>query len=155
MRVEMHQPETAAHTARQRTQQRQGDAVLAAQGNQMAKSRHLLLDQLQARGYVAERKLEIADVGEIHRRWLDPEFRMGAIGQHPAGTPDGVRTVARAGTVGGADIQRYAGDDKLGGWVAARNAKKAGSGGEGGDQRHRLRPYQGDDDLRQDQDDDQ
>ena len=129
--------------------------MLAAQRNQMAKSRRLLLDQLQARRDVAEGELEIADVGDVQRRRLDPEFRMGAIGQHAAGAPDRVRTVARAGTVGGADVQRDAGDDKLGGRIAARDAKKAGSGGEGGDQRHRLRPYQGDDDLRQDQDDDQ
>ena len=153
--VEMHQREAAADPARQRTQQRQGDAVLAAQGNQMAKPRHLLLDQLQAGRYVAEGKPEIADVGDVQRRGFNPEFRMRAIGQHPAGSPDRVRAVARAGTVGGADVQRHASDDKLRARIAASDPKKPGSRGEGGNQRHRLRPYQGDDDLRQDQDDDQ
>ncbi len=134
MRIEMHQPETAAHTARQSTQQRQGDAVLAAQGNHMAKPRHLLLDRLQAGGYVAEGKPQIADVGDIHRRGLDPEFRMRAIGQHPAGAPDGMRTIARAGTVGGADVERHAGDNELRARIAACDAQKAGSGGESGNQ---------------------
>ena len=56
---------------------------------------------------------EIADIGEVQRRRIDPELRMRAIGQHAAGAPDRVRSVARAGAVGGADIERHAGDDEI------------------------------------------
>ena len=105
---------------RQSAQQRQGDAVLAAQREQMLDARGLLLDQAQAGRDVAEGDCEIADVGEVECRRLDPELRMVAIGQHAAGAADRLRPVTRAGAVGGADIQRDAGDDVVGITIRAR-----------------------------------
>ena len=78
------------------------------------KSRRLLFDQPQACRKVAERKVEVADIGEVEPRRIDPELRMLAVDQHAAGTADGLRAVARAGPVGGADVERDAGDNELG-----------------------------------------
>jgi hypothetical protein len=123
--VEMHQGETVAHAASQGAQQRQRDAMLAAQRQQVAEARCLLLDQVQARGDVAQCELEIANIGEVQLRRLDPEFRMVAVGQHAAGAPNGVRPIARSGAIGCADIQRDAGNHKVCITIGAGDAEKA------------------------------
>ena len=132
MRVEMHQRERAAEPRRQRAQQRQGDAMLAAQRQQMLDARRLLLDALQAGRDVAERDGEIADVGKVERCRLDPELRMVAVGQHAAGAADRLRPVARAGAVGRADVQRNAGDDIVGVAIGAGDGQEVRRCGEGG-----------------------
>ncbi len=73
MRVEMHQGERPAEPLRQGTQQRQGDAVLSPQREQVLDAGRLLLDALQAGRDVAEGGRKIADVGEVECCGLDPE----------------------------------------------------------------------------------
>ena len=63
---------------------------------------------------VVEREGEVTDVGQAHASRLDPMLGVIAIRQHPAGAADRRRTVACAGSVGGADIHRDAGNDKIG-----------------------------------------
>ena len=105
---------------RQRAQQRQRNAMLAAQGDQMAHRFGLRLDRRQAALDIAQRESEIADVGQAHARRFDPMLRMVAIRQHPAGAADRRRTFACAGAVGGADIHRNAGDHIIGVPIGAR-----------------------------------
>ncbi len=104
MRIEMDQRERAV-PAGGGTQQRQRDGVVATQGEQMRVSRRLALDQTEAAGEVAERDLEIAAI-RGDRRGVPPGVRVRAVDQHAARLTDRRWTAARAGTIGGAEIER-------------------------------------------------
>ena len=63
MGVEMNEPERAMPRPK-RPQKGQGDAVIAAKGHEMVVAPRLLFDQLVALRQIAERDLEISDVGD-------------------------------------------------------------------------------------------
>ena len=112
-------------------QQRQRHPVLAPQREQVLDARRLLFDVLQTCGYVAECNLKVPDIGHIQSRGLDPEFRMFPVGQHAAGAADGVRTIARASAIGGANVKRHPGHNEVSPGVIAGDAEEAGRRGEG------------------------
>jgi hypothetical protein len=56
---------------------------------------------------------------------------MSAIGQHARRGTDGARPIARAGAIGGADIQRHAGHAKASASVMGASAKEGMRRGEG------------------------
>ena len=135
MRVEVNERDRAV-PLRECAQQRQRDAVIAAERDEMRDTGRLLLDQRQALGDIAERNGEIANIGERQRRRIDPMHRMIAIDQHAACLSDRRRTEARAGAIGGAEIEGNAGDADRRGRIVARDAEKARRNGEGGDAGH-------------------
>ena len=110
--------------------------MLAAKHDQMAMAGRLLLDQSEAAGDVAEGNGEIADIGERQGCRVAPGARMVAIDQHAAGMADGVRPETGAAAIGGADIQRNAGDVQAGLGGGARDAHEAMRCGEGWDAGH-------------------
>ena len=120
----------------QRAQQRQGDAVVAAQRDQVREPGGGFLDQRQAGRNVPQREAEIADVGERQRRRIDPVVGMRAVHQHPAGGADGRRTEPGAAAVGGAEIERNPGDADRRVALAARDAEERRRDGVGGRRRH-------------------
>ena len=73
---------------------------------------------------------EVADVREVEFGRIDPERGMGAIDQHAAGAADRRRTVARAGSIGGADIERHARDGERRTTIRARHTQEAWRGRE-------------------------
>ncbi len=114
MGVEMHEAERPAHPLRQRSQQRQGHAVIAAEGHQVVDPGGLTLDAGEALPDVAQRHGEIAEIGEIALGRLLPALGVGAVHQHGAGATDRRRTEAGARPVGGADIEGNARDGDAG-----------------------------------------
>ena len=73
MGIEMHEREAGCRAGRQRAQQRQGDAVLAAQAEQMRQPRGLRLRCAQAEAGMSPRAIaKVADIGERQRRRIDP-----------------------------------------------------------------------------------
>ncbi len=58
--------------------------MVAAERDQMLVIRGLLLDQREAFANVAERDVEIADIGNRQRGGIDPPMRMIAVDQHAA-----------------------------------------------------------------------
>ena len=135
MGVEVNEREHAA-PFRQRAQQRQRDPVVAAERDQMLDRARLFLDPLEAAEEIAERDLEVADVGERESGRIDPVLRMRAVGQHPACLPDRRGSKARAAAVGGAEVERYAGDADRRGAIGARDAEKGRRNRIGGGDRH-------------------
>ena len=131
MRIHVQQPERPADLPRQGAQQRQGDAVLAAECDQVPARGGLAFDQGEAGGEVAERDLELAEIGDVHLPRIDPVQRVAAIDQHAAGAPDGGWPVAAAGAVGGAEVERHAGDAEGRTPVLPRDAEEARRRGEG------------------------
>ena len=83
--------------------------MVAPERHQVGYSRGGLLDEREARGDVAERDREVADVGERQGRRIDPVEGMGAVDQHPARLADRRRAEPGAAAVRGADIERNAG----------------------------------------------
>ena len=125
MRVELHQADRPAEPPCERAQQRQGDAMLAAETDQMTDACRLLFDARQAGLDIAERDRELANVGNIHRGRVDPASRMLAVHQHPAGGAYGARSGPGAGAVGSAEIERHAGNAEPSIPVGAGDAHKA------------------------------
>src|SRR5262249_26625088 len=105
-------------------QQRQGNAVVAAERNQVPDLLRLCLDQGHAGRNVAESGGEIADIGELNRGGVNPVQRMGAVHQHAAGDPDGRRPEPGAASVGGADVEWNPGDAVARRGIAAAGAEK-------------------------------
>ena len=136
MRIHLQHPDRAAEPPGERPQQRQGDAVLAAERDEMGAGRRLPLDQRQAGGQVAERDLELAQIGDVEVARVDPVLRVDAVHQHAAGAADGRRPVAGAGPVGGADVERHADDADGRPPILARDAEEARRRGEGRDGGH-------------------
>ncbi len=131
MRVDVHQRERTSALFGGGPQQRQCDGVIAAQRDEVCDRRGLFLDERQALRDVAERNPEIADVGHRKRGGVDPALRVIAVHQHAARLPDRSRPETRAAAVGGAQIERDAGnaERRVGG--AARDREKAWLQGEG------------------------
>ena len=129
--IEMNERERA-FSPRQRAQQGKRDAVLSAERDEVLDGCGLLLDHLQARRNIAERDAKIADIRQHQFRSVDPRGRMRPVDQHPARMANGLWSEARAAAVGGADIERNAGDRDRRIAVAAPDAEKAGRNGEGG-----------------------
>ncbi len=127
----MHQRQFAGF-AMQGAQQRQGNAMFAAERNQVGKPGGLLFDQCQAAAYVAQSDVEIADIGQWQLGRIHPRGGVRAIHQHAAGMANGMRTEAAAGAIGGADIERNAGDDDRRRPIVPRCAEKARWRREGG-----------------------
>ena len=92
--------------------------------DQMRDVAGLLLDELHAGGDIAERGRKVPDIGERQVRRIDPMLRMCAVHQHPACGPDRRGTRAGAAAVGGADIERNAGDANRGAGIMAAGAEK-------------------------------
>ncbi len=136
MGVEVDEGGGTAAPLRQRAQQRQGDAVVASERHQIGESRSGLLDQRQARGDVAERHGEVADIGQRQGRRVDPVERVGAVDQHPARLADGRRAEPGAAAVRGAEVERNAGDADCRLAVAARDAEEGRRNGVGRGHRH-------------------
>ena len=110
MSVEMNHCRRAA-PLRKRAKKRQRDAVVAAERNQMLDPAGLLLDRRQTFSDVAERDREVADIRKTRRSLsIDPVQRMLAVHQHPACLSYRRRSEPRSGPVGGAEVERNAGD---------------------------------------------
>ena len=105
-------------------QQRQGNAVVAAERNEVLDLVRLSLDQRHAGRNVAESGGEIADVGDFNRGGINPILRMGAIHQHAACRPDGRWPEPGAAAIGGADVERNPGNTVAGCGIAAAGAEK-------------------------------
>ncbi len=120
----------------QRPQQRQRDAVIAAERDQVRDRTGLLLDPRQAAEEIAERDGEIADVGHRQGGGIDPVLRMRPIGQHSARLPDRRRPEAGAAAIGGAEIERNAGDADRRVAVVARDPEEARRDRVGGRDHH-------------------
>jgi len=125
MRVEMHKRQRSRFLVK-RTQQRQCNAVFAAQRDQMVQPGRLLLDQRQAFGNITERNGKIADIGKRPFGRLDPGNGVRAIHEHAARMANGMRPEPRPGAVRGADIERNAGDCDRRCLVVPRYAQEAG-----------------------------
>ena len=130
MGVEMDERHRAV-PPRHRAQQRQRDPVIAAQRDEMREAVRGLLDPREARRDVAQREIEIADVGERQGGGIDPMDGMRAVDQHAARLPDRRRPEPRAAPVGGADIEGNAGDRDRRGAVAALDAEECRRDGVG------------------------
>ena len=122
----MHQRDGMPKPPRQRPQDRQRDAVLAAQRDKVADPAGLGFNRRQAARNVAKRQREVATIRHAKVGGRDPMLRVLAVRQHPAGTPYRRRTVARAGAVGGADVHRDARDNIIGFSVGAATPRNVG-----------------------------
>ena len=124
MRVEMHERERPG-ARRQRAQQGQGDGVVAAERDEVAKWLRLLLDRRRACPGCRR-----ARCGNRRYRRCPPRRRRAgdrvvAVDQHAAGLADRRRAEARARPVRGAEIIGNAGDADRRGGIAALDAEKA------------------------------
>ena len=109
MRIEMDQRRRAALLG-ERAEQRKGDAVLAAERDQMIHARCLLLNQREAFRNVAQRDCEVTDVGHRQRGRVDPPMGVVAVDQHAARLSNCGGAETRSAPIGDADIQRDSGD---------------------------------------------
>ena len=109
---------------RQRAQERQRDAVIAAQGDEMLDLTRLLLDQRHAADKVAKRDREVADVGQRQLCCIDAVLRMLAIHQHAARLPDRPRPEPGAAPIGRAEVERNSGNADRRGGIAASGAEE-------------------------------
>ena len=116
----------------ERAQQRQGDAVVATQCDEVRNAGGGFLDQRQAGRDVPQRDGEITDVGERQRRRIDPVVGIRAVHQHPAGRADRRRAEPGAAAVRGADIERNTGDADRRVAIPARDAEERRRDGVGG-----------------------
>ena len=123
VRIEVNQ-RGRAPPFRQRAQQRKGDAVIAAQGDEVFDLARLFLDQREAGHKVSERDGKVADVGHWQLRCIDPVLRMLAVHQHPAGLPNGARPKTCAAPVGRPEVERNSGNADRSGAIAATDAEK-------------------------------
>ena len=130
MGVEMDERHRTA-PPRHRAQQRQRDRRDRRRARRDARGPRRLLDPREARRDVAEREIEVADVGERQGRGIDPMDGMRAVDEHAARLPDRRRPEPRAAPVGGADIERNAGDRDRRGAVAALDAEECRRNGIG------------------------
>jgi hypothetical protein len=94
------------------------------EGEQMGKACSLFLDHGEAFLDVAKCNVEFAKIGKIKGGWISTADRMSAIGQHTRRGTDRARPIARAGAVGGADIQRHTGHAKASASVMGASAQK-------------------------------
>ncbi len=123
----------------QRAQQRQRDGVIAAERDQVLDARRRALDQLKAADKIAQRQREIADVGDRQLCRIDPMQGMRAVHQHPARVANGARPEAGAAAVGGAEVERNAGNADRRRAIAAPDAEKCRRDRIGGDAGRCLR----------------
>ncbi len=120
----------------QGAQQGQGDAVVAAQRHQMLEPERGFLDPRQAGRDVPQGDREVTDVGERQSRRIDPVDGMRAVHQHPARLPDRRRAEPGAAAVGGAEIERNAGDADRGVAIPSFDAEEGRRDGVGRRCRH-------------------
>ncbi len=120
----------------QRAQQRQRDAVLAAERHQVPDRTRLFLDAREARRDVAQRDRKIADIRDRQGRGVDPVSGMIAVDQHAARVPDRAGPEARAAAIGGADVERDPGDADLSRGVATADPEERRRDGKGGRPAH-------------------
>ena len=135
VRIEVDQRRRAL-SFRQRSQQGQGHAVIAAQRDEVCDLTGLLLDALQAAGDVSQRDDEVADVGQMPGGWIDPMQRMLAVDQHPARLSNCRWSESRSRPVGRAKVIRNAGDTNRRIWIAAGGPEKRRRDREGCGLRH-------------------
>jgi hypothetical protein len=138
MRVDMHDADRLPDPLHQGAQQGEGHAVLAPEGEQVVQPGRLFLDAGEACLDIAQRDLELAEVGQVERGRVHAGIGMAPIRQHPRGGSDGARPVPRPGAVGGADIHRHAGDAELRRPVMQAGAEEGVGGGEGDGRDHRA-----------------
>ena len=84
----------------------------------------MLVDGDHPASWAEIEKMDLADVGERQGRGINPMDGMRAVDQHAARLADRRRAEARAAAVGGAEVERNAGDRDGGVSVAARQTKK-------------------------------
>ncbi len=138
MGVEMDDAERPSLLLGRGAQQRQRDAVVAAESDKVADRGRLLLDQLEARRDVAEGDGEIADVGQRQRRRrVETPEGMVAVDQHAARPADGRGAEAGAGAICGADVEGNAGDAERRIRVVAPDGEEGWRQGESGRFGHR------------------
>ena len=123
VRIEVNKRDRAA-PFRQRAKERQRDAVVAAQRDEMLDLLRPLLDQRHAGDQVSEREREVADVGQWQLCRVDPMLRMFAVHQHPARLPHCAGSEPGAAAVGGAEVERNSGNADRRGGIAAAGAEE-------------------------------
>ena len=114
VRVDVHHGQRAPQPPAVGAQQRQRDAVVAAEPDHVVAPDQRVGQRHQRSAHRVERRVgqrQVARVAEPTER-ADVEVRMDRVAQHVAGQTDRARAETRAGAVGGRTVPRDAGDGK-------------------------------------------
>lgn len=114
--------------------------MVAAERDEVIKTRCLLLYEREALRDVAERNAEVADVGYRQCRGVDPPMAVVAVHQHAARVPDGGRPEARATAVGGAYVERNTDNAERSVDAAVRDRENGNTPASLAQRRHKLDP---------------